>query len=174
MENSTKALLIAAGVLIVIVLIALGLSILNSGEDTKAQVASTSESLSLQAESAKDSATSGLNMLSMNEKEKFNYQFEQYFGDNVSGSRVKQLIDKIVQNNKQTGHKVYIIIKKGSTYNSSLHGKNYKEDNVAAFKEAINDNSRYKVRITTECTLPNQSGGYTSDGFIRCIHIEKN
>lgn len=64
MENATKALLIAAAVLIVILLIAFGMRIFNSTSDVSGQATSTGTQLSnktgVAANSASD-ALSGLN-----------------------------------------------------------------------------------------------------------------
>ena len=51
MENATKALLIAAAVLIAIVLIALGVNLLNAGGDTSEQAGTVGNSLSTQINS---------------------------------------------------------------------------------------------------------------------------
>lgn len=51
MENATKALLIAAAVLIAIVLIALGVNLLNAGQDTSGQAETVGNSLSTQINS---------------------------------------------------------------------------------------------------------------------------
>lgn len=64
MENATKALLIAAAVLVAILIISLGLVVYN-----------------MAAETVKGSAN-----LSQQEMQTFNEQFTQYQGDNVRGS----------------------------------------------------------------------------------------
>jgi len=54
MENATKALLISAGVLIVIVLVAIGISLLNSASSTTDSAAGTTELLSSATEDSLD------------------------------------------------------------------------------------------------------------------------
>ena len=66
MENATKALLIAAAVLVAILIISLGLVVYN-----------------MAAESVNNNSS-----LSAQEIQAFNDQFTQYEGDNVRGTRV--------------------------------------------------------------------------------------
>jgi len=61
MENATKALLIAASVLIVIVLVALGVNILNSSNNSKKQVEDVGSSISSATKDAADKITIGRN-----------------------------------------------------------------------------------------------------------------
>lgn len=79
MENATKALLIAAAVLIAIVLIAMGIKLLSS----------TQGAINQSGEVASDLEASI-----------FNSKFEAYEGKAVKGSQVKQLARKIIQNNE--------------------------------------------------------------------------
>lgn len=155
MENATKALLIAAAVLIVIVLIALGVRLLNSSKETSDQIDSTSEALSSKTSDLKDSTTSSLQILSMNEIERFNHQFTQYFGNNVSGVRAKQLVDRIVQNNKQTDHFVFVLLREGLSYPATIHDESY-TGNGNNIKNKINDNGKYDIKITDDCTKTNE------------------
>ena len=69
MENATKALIIAAAILIAIVLISLGVFVLGQGTNL---VQENSD-------------------LTPTEVMMFNNKFEAYIGDNVSGTKVKQL-----------------------------------------------------------------------------------
>ena len=64
MENASKALLIAAAVLIVILLIAFGMRIFNSTSDVSGQASETGAQLTNQAGAAKNSAVDALNNLS--------------------------------------------------------------------------------------------------------------
>lgn len=63
MENATKALLIAAAVLIVILLIAFGMRIFNSTSDVSGQATSTGTKLSNQTGVAANSASNALSDL---------------------------------------------------------------------------------------------------------------
>ena len=64
MENASKALLIAAAVLIVILLIAFGMRIFNSTSDVSGQAQSTGKALSNQASQAAGTAQNALQGLS--------------------------------------------------------------------------------------------------------------
>ena len=78
MENATKALLIAAAVLVAILLISLGVGVFQMGEE----------------------ATQGAN-LSEQEVMAFNQKFEQYAGQGKRGSEVNALLKTVVQHNIQ-------------------------------------------------------------------------
>lgn len=60
MENATKALLIAAAVLIVILIIALGMRIFNSTSGATSSATSTGEAIDNQTTQAADAANSAL------------------------------------------------------------------------------------------------------------------
>lgn len=60
MENASKALLIAAAVLIVILLIAFGMRIFNSTGDASSQATDTGKAISNQTSAAANSAQSAL------------------------------------------------------------------------------------------------------------------
>jgi len=106
MENATKALLIAAAVLIVIVLIALGVVLLNSGSDVTGQAKSVSESTSIQA---------------------FNAQFTGYLGERQTASSVRALHTAIEASNKANADQVNRQIKNQNGVVVDLH---YHEERV--------------------------------------------
>ncbi len=64
MENASKALLIAAAVLIVILIIAFGMRIFNSTSDTSRQAAETGAKISEQSNAAAIAANTALSGLS--------------------------------------------------------------------------------------------------------------
>ena len=78
MENATKALLIAAAVLIAIILISLGLAVVRQGQEA-VQDADLSEA----------------------EATTFNSKFTMYEGSNVSTSRVNALYNAVFSHNNQ-------------------------------------------------------------------------
>lgn len=78
MENATKALLIAASVLIAITLIALGISLLGSSQGVVEETGSVSEA-------------TGISI--------FNSQYANYEGQRM-GSEVKSLLQKVRANNQ--------------------------------------------------------------------------
>ena len=85
MENATKALLLAASVLIVIVLIAIGIKILGSAQGVTNSVEGVSQTMEISI---------------------FNSQFTKYEGrQNYAG--IKQLINNIiVNNNREDGYTI--------------------------------------------------------------------
>lgn len=89
MENASKALLIAASILVVIILIALGMKTLNATKDTQDSVETTME---------------GTEMAS------FNNKFTSYFGNNKSAAQAKALASVVVSNNATTDTIVAITI----------------------------------------------------------------
>lgn len=76
MENATKALLIAAAVLIAIMVISLGLVFLRMGQDATAKV--------------------NLDELTITQH---NQQFQQYEGTRIRGTQVNALINRVISNN---------------------------------------------------------------------------
>lgn len=89
MENATKALLIAAAVLVAILIISLGLVVYN-----------------MAAETVNNSAN-----LSEYEIQAFNEKFTKYLGDNISGTTVNALIStsfnhNLAQEDDNTGRKI--------------------------------------------------------------------
>lgn len=76
MENATKALMIAAGILLAILIISLGIGIFNMA----------------------DEATAGVN-LSGQEVQAFNQQFDQYNGDGKRGTEVNALLTTVLNSN---------------------------------------------------------------------------
>ena len=80
MENASKALIMAAAILIAIVLISLGVYVLGIGQES-------------------------INNADMSEQEitTFNAKFESYDGDNVMGSKVNALLNTIATNNRSEG-----------------------------------------------------------------------
>lgn len=78
MENATKALIIAAAILIAIVLISLGVFVLGQGTTLVKENSDMSDM----------------------EISTFNSKFEAYLGNNVAGSKAKQLINAIDQHNR--------------------------------------------------------------------------
>ena len=80
MENATKALLIAAAVLVAIIIISLGVTIVSGARN---QINKSSDAL--------DDA----------EVEAFNSKFSSYEGTSVSGTRVKALVKTAYQQNQK-------------------------------------------------------------------------
>ena len=79
MENATKALIIAAAILIAIVLISLGVFVLGQGST---MVQENSDMTATQVTA-------------------YNSKWEAFLGTKISGSKVKQLINTVEQHNNQ-------------------------------------------------------------------------
>lgn len=101
MENATKALIIAAAILIAIVLISLGVFVLGQGTELIKE----------------NSDMSDVEIAAINSK------FEPYLGDHVSATRVKQLINVLNQYNRKYSEddadSMVIIV----SNNRAMHGK---------------------------------------------------
>lgn len=94
MENATKALLIAAAVLVAILIISLGLVVYNMSAETVQSVD-----------------------LSSQEVQAHNEQFTRYLGDSQRGNQVNGLLSQVLTNNTtQTddGRKVIVYFNKGT------------------------------------------------------------
>lgn len=119
MENATKALLIAAAILIAIVLISIGVYVLSIGQN----------------------AMSGADMTEQ-EIATFNAKFNSYEGTNVMGSKVNALIQAVATNNVtegDNGKKINIKYKAadGSDVNDAIQKADKK----------VNTGSAYKVKM---------------------------
>ena len=143
MENATKALLIAASLLIVIVLISVGIKILSSTSGVTNHVDSVSDSM----------ATSV-----------FNSQFTPYFSNSTSGNQARALVQKIISNNKNSSNDVLIYCPDYSNH----HITNTTLDSFFAW---IPPEANFKIQVFTGCGT--YSGGYQANGFIGCILIDK-
>ena len=97
MENATKALLIAAAVLIAILLISLGVGVFNSASEQM------------------DKAD-----LSEYEAQKFNDKFTPYAGTNISGSDVNALVEAVVNSNNAPGQTNFVQVTGAVTVNKGV------------------------------------------------------
>ena len=143
MENATKALIIAAAILIAIVLISLGVFVLGQGTQ---MVQENSDMTSTQVTA-------------------YNAEWESYLGNNVSGTKVKQLINAVNQHNRNaTDDSKKIVLVSGGpvgteiTLKANANDDNYISDNVKT-------GERYNVNIYATAI------GYTSAGLIKTINI---
>jgi len=102
MENATKALLIAAAVLVAILIISLGLAVYNMAAETMGNV-----------------------NLSGQEVQAFNDQFITYQGNAKRGSEVNALLKTIVTNNitkTQEGKTQMVVITTGNALTTNIAG----------------------------------------------------
>ena len=153
MENATKALLIAAAVLVAIFIISLSMSLVNSNAETTNQADSALQSNSTYA---------------------FNEQFLYYFGNSVTGNKAKALTNKILYHNAAVNsttfsageHHVYLnFYPKGE---SKITHK-WKTSDLQKIYNKILNGARYKISVTNCGTYP---GGYYF-GYVICISIKE-
>lgn len=148
MENATKALIIAAAILIAIVLISLGVFVLGQGTTMVKENSDMSDV----------------------EITTYNSKFEAFFGDNVSGTKVKQLINAVNQNNKSTNDDSRQItltggVESGATGAAPVLGG----DNKNYPASQIKSGQSYVVKANSNDA--STKGGYTSGGLIKSITI---
>lgn len=124
MENATKALLIAAAVLVAILIISLGLVVYN-----------------MAAETVNNSAN-----LSAQEIQSFNEQFTQYQGDNVRGSNVNALLKTALNNNitKKQESKTAMMVEVKLGNSTVLNGSDGTEKSLSSRADA---SKMYKVVV---------------------------
>ncbi|MBQ2835540.1 MAG: hypothetical protein IJE68_01730 [Clostridia bacterium] len=125
MENATKALLIAAAVLVAILIISLGIGIFNTASE--------------QAEGAGD--------LTQYQIQTFNDKFRKYEGDSRSGADVNALLQTVFShNNAQEGTDTCVEVKNGDTVLI---------DDINTLSKSpakVSTNYRYTVELTYNTT----------------------
>ena len=167
MENATKALLIAAAVLIVILLIAFGMKIFNSTGDTAKSATQAGHTIGEQSIQATQSIAGSLDAINeglsgKETVESFNSKFLSYQGENDKDNTVK-LITNIYNINKQSEHTIITALY--YYYNGSLHSKTVPilntELNFNWLISSLNENKNYNV------TLQYDDGDYINKIIIR-------
>lgn len=164
MENATKALLIAASVLIVIVLISVGIKLLSSTSGVSDQVDSVSGTMASSV---------------------FNSQFTTYFSKSTSGKQAKALISKIIANNASIGgnsisadkHHIVVNYKNKSgnyinPYGATGGGHKWTPSQLQAISFDISDTQNYIINATGGCTTQGCLAGYYN-GYVFCITIQE-
>ena len=127
MENATKALLIAGSILIAIILIAVGVRIFNSGDETANSVEST---------------------LGGREVSNFNNKFKPYEGNSKSGKQVKELINLVrVSNTTNNEYSKIVIAFKGIQYYSEAMTTE-SDRHFSKLYNVISDDKKYNVIFT--------------------------
>lgn len=125
MENATKALLIAAAVLVAVLIITLGIVVYTRASE----------------------AVEGAGDLSEYQILQFNDKFTKYQGENVAGSEVNALLTTAFNhNNKQedTSTCVTVTVKSGSTTTTAVT----KSNELSATPTPVSTGARYKVKCT--------------------------
>jgi hypothetical protein len=144
MENASKALLIAAGVLIVILLIAFGMSIFNSTGDTAGQIESATSTQDLQA---------------------FNAKFTPYIGAGRNGSTIPNLLAVVNATNKaNSAHDVTIVCAtKNVITNAATSAPKAAAQVTKDYTTGADFSANNKYTITAS---------YGADGYIYAITIQ--
>ena len=144
MENASKALLIAASVLIVILLIAVGMKIFNSATPT-VDMAETS--------------------MTTTEIQMFNEKFTKYIGSNKSKAQATSLLNEVIINNSSSGnnnHIVYVSVNKNGTTNGALFTVKQINDfiNGVMYTDNFYNKNTFEIKV-----------GYDSNGYVNLIKI---
>lgn len=119
MENATKALMIAAAVLVVMLIIGLGISVFTTASE--------------QVDNAGD--------LSEYEVQQFNNKFTKYVGTNKSGSDVNALLTAVFTHNNQQADATTCVALTGSISLTATPGQTTKP-------EGVSPGARYTVTAT--------------------------
>lgn len=129
MENATKALMIAAAVLVVMLIIGLGIGVFNMASE--------------QVDNAGD--------LSQYQVQQINDKFYQYRGENVSGSDVNALITTVyTHNNAQETNDtcIKLVYPAGSEFKkTTIKAENYRKQGVP---EEVVTGARFEVTMKTD------------------------
>ena len=146
MENSSKALLIAASVLIVIVLISVGIKLLSSTSGVAEEVDSVSGSMAISV---------------------FNSQFTTFFASSTTGTQAKSLTLKIMSSNSTSEHQILLNFypKTGSDI---LHKKT--SSGLQSIYNKIVNEKNYEIKLTSGCDT--YTGGF-NNGYVACISIKE-
>lgn len=141
MENASKALLIAASVLIVILLIAMGVKVFNSTSGTTDQVEGT---------------------MSSTEVAMFNNKFLQHVGANKSKAQAVSLLNQVIANNSSTSNsRVYVTLQKDGTTNGAAH-------TVSDINNIINGENGQSLLNQNAFTI---EVGYGNAGYVNLVKI---
>ena len=128
MDNATKALLIAAAVLIAIVLIALGVKLLESTGDTKLEAEVMSETIGLQIKNTKKSLDASMQELSAtNEAEKLHVKILNSERE-LSGTQFRELVNMVKKYNGSKNKKNTIRVVVGSSNANYYSGRRIEPD----------------------------------------------
>ena len=132
MENASKALLIAASILIVILLIALGMRVFNSTRGSTDSVETT---------------------MATTEMTTFNTKFTTYLGANKSKSEVIKLLNEVIANNAiNTSHQVKINSSIDISGKMNVLGNNRFDIAIGSYSNGYIENNTIK-KAGTDTTI---------------------
>lgn len=155
MENATKALLIAAAVLIVILLIALGMRIFNSTSDVSGQASQVGEKIETEGKRATDSASDAIGDSTMafkSEGEKLNYMVGKYLKEDNTSEEILSLLNYLHIDPDDA-----VDIHWRPYYTSLWNGE------TALTEKWVEDNYKYSV-----------TASYNNEGVVNSIWIVQN
>lgn len=124
MENASKALLIAAAILIVLLIIGFGIMVLNSSTDN---------------------IDEGISQMSTQQKDMFNKQFTIYEGPKVTGNSVRSLIQNIISSNNTNQDIDGKIVSIDGIKSINAASGSLQANEMSLFKTEINTGATYKV-----------------------------
>lgn len=147
MENASKALIIAGSILITILVISLGVMVFNNMSSTVRENANLNEQ----------------------EKNAFNSQILPYLGQNISGSQVNVLIQKVISIDNQALSGSGDSFKRVSIYRNSVSdGNKIVQLKPGATKIEYGTNRK----VETGGTFYTVEGTYDSNGLITTIVVK--
>ena len=154
MENASKALLISAAVLIVLLLIGVGIRTADSTSELIDQVDSDTQSTTITA---------------------FNSKFTKYLSNSASASETRAFIQEVLTNNSiNSSHIILLNYYPGAgTAKASIDGSGGHQTTPKQIQwiyNQINDNNKYEIYLTKDCG--DSIDGY-KDGYIACLSIRK-
>lgn len=144
MENASKALIIAGAILLAILIIGLGVFIYNSASSSMKNV-----------------------NLSQNEIQNFNEPFLQYAGENVTGTNVMALCDKVkthnLANTSDPTRMVHIRFGSAAVDGEAADDEEGKLQEPTTVKKEIRAGYNYQVTVG----MDNDTGLVTNIGIVR-------
>ena len=163
MENATKALLIAASVLIVIVLIALGVKLLGSTEETAESAKIVGNSIGEQTQDLSSSIVIDLtDVSSMTDLEFSIFIYNNFFYENVGEINGKKVLKMCELIRKKYGNLRDNIGGQSSAraHITSSGSFQYTYENIEkTITEELGENKKYKVNCTNVSYKPTTSAG---------------
>lgn len=154
MENASKALLISAAVLIILLLIGMGIKTIDSTSELRDQVDTSTQTAAVAS---------------------FNSQFTPFLSNSASATEARAFIQKVLSHNSvNSTHPILVNyylkghIRKSSDGNGNGHQS--KADQLQWIYNQIDSNKKYKIYITSTCGYYDKNG--FDNGYIICMSLE--
>ena len=154
MENTSKALLISAAVLIVLLLIGVGIKTIDSPSEFIDKSGDNSEITAITS---------------------FNSRFTKYLNNSASGTETRAFIQEVLTNNSiNPSHIIFLNYYPGAgTRKASIDGTGGHQTTPKQIQwiyNQINDNNKYEIYLTKDCG--DSVDGY-KNGYVACMSIRK-